>query len=396
MDKALQQQIDRLLMEQGIYTPLEFLRQEGRLEENDYEQWQCGKVRYLIECLFGDPEQIGAQLIQAAEYAQLLGLCAEPIVYHAWDNVTSQQLLFSQNEALNQCFNTRYIKAIDDAQMDLFMDAPVHNLSKGIVIALTNRDPMEARRQLEQLYTMAPDYFQIGELEYLVTLLENLSSPLKDPEQELLAMQETTLPLLKSILGKDSNNLAIPCWRRLTTALKQYDYNPQKSQLHSSYAALQALDWHTVCEAVEQVPAWQADPVLLVRHAQACGKAGLLAQSLLSWFMLCWNFPDQAPQIETKADSELANYWNQFLDLEPELDISAFPAWLLISKPGLSALLSAEDKNISHIADSTYQIILEILVETDSSPSSKTAMNYRAQLQQLDPILFQYFLNSLH
>ncbi len=57
-NRRIEQQIDRLLLEQGEYHPLEFLLQEGRLSYADYESWRNGEIRDLSEMLFGDPEQI--------------------------------------------------------------------------------------------------------------------------------------------------------------------------------------------------------------------------------------------------------------------------------------------------------------------------------------------------
>ena len=55
IDKAVQQAVDRLLLEQGGYTPLELLLAEGRLLFADYEDWRAGQVEYLDELLFIQP-----------------------------------------------------------------------------------------------------------------------------------------------------------------------------------------------------------------------------------------------------------------------------------------------------------------------------------------------------
>ncbi len=44
IDKFIQQAVDRLLLEQGVYTPLELLLAEGRLLFADYEAWRAGRV----------------------------------------------------------------------------------------------------------------------------------------------------------------------------------------------------------------------------------------------------------------------------------------------------------------------------------------------------------------
>ena len=56
-DKETREAVDRLLFEQGTYTPLELLLAEGRLMYADYEAWRGGQCDYLEALLFGDPEQ---------------------------------------------------------------------------------------------------------------------------------------------------------------------------------------------------------------------------------------------------------------------------------------------------------------------------------------------------
>lgn len=58
--RAVCQALDRLLLEQGCYTPLELLLAEGRLLYSDYETWRQGECRHLESRLFGDPVQIRA------------------------------------------------------------------------------------------------------------------------------------------------------------------------------------------------------------------------------------------------------------------------------------------------------------------------------------------------
>ena len=54
-DKETREAVDRLLFEQGTYTPLELLLAEGRLLYADYEAWRDGQCDYLEGLLFGDP-----------------------------------------------------------------------------------------------------------------------------------------------------------------------------------------------------------------------------------------------------------------------------------------------------------------------------------------------------
>ena len=57
MSAEVHNAVDRLLLEQGEYSPLEYLLSEGRLLYSDYERWRGGELGYLDEALFGDPLQ---------------------------------------------------------------------------------------------------------------------------------------------------------------------------------------------------------------------------------------------------------------------------------------------------------------------------------------------------
>ena len=95
--------VDQLLLEQGEYRPLEFLLQEGRLSYADYEAWRNGELDFLDEALFGDPDHIQQDLLQAEEYLQRRGWQAETLGYEAWRRhaqAGSRPLRFSANTNL--------------------------------------------------------------------------------------------------------------------------------------------------------------------------------------------------------------------------------------------------------------------------------------------------------
>ncbi len=386
----IQYAVDQLLLEQGEYQPLEFLLQEGRLTYADYEAWRNGELDTLDEALFGDPQHIRQQLMQAADYLRRRGWQAETLTYHAWRNDLSRPLRFSQNGALDDCFHQRYHKPKDQPQLDMFTDTPATNRVNGITQALANRDTGEARRQLEGLYDTAPDHIHLGELEQLVEAAENLATPVDDVAAELRMLQETLTPLAENLLGKDSRNLLIPLWRRLAAALRDQPYHAAHPERHLSHAASQAMDWDSARQAVEQVPEWQGDPVLLQRHARACERLHRRHDALLSWFNLCWRFPEQGDAIESGSDTELHRQWEAFLELEPELPVHNFPAWLLLKKPGLGKML-AGPRHETADCPASYRTLYQL---TGLSAQGDDDITLRARLKRQDPVLFQYYLSS--
>jgi len=398
MTQDIEHQVDQLLLEQGEYLPLEFLLQEGRLLYADYEAWRNGEFDYLDKTLFGDHEHIKQQLTQAADYLQRRGWQAETLTYHSWCNDSTQRLRFSQNNALEQCFHQRYHKPEDQPQMDLFTDAPATNLFNGITQALIDRNPVEARRLLEQLYDTAPDHARLGELEHLVEAAEGLNTPVNDAATDMQMLQQTLLPLAESLLGKNSRNLLIPLWRRLSSALQNQTYQAATPMLHLSYTASQSMDWEAVRHAVEGESHWRSDPVLLLRHAQASEHLHQKPTALLSWFKLCWQFPEQCDALESSNDHELRQQWIAFLELDPELPGQSFPAWLLITKPSLVRQLP-EPGSIPEIkCPVSYDILYQLQherMQSQAEHGSDNAITLRAQLKQQDSELFQHFLNNI-
>ncbi len=385
----IQYPVEQLLQAHGEYLPLEFLLQEGRLAYVDYETWRNGELDTLDEALFGDQQHIGQQLLQAAVYLQRRGWQAETISYHAWRNDRSRTLRFSQNDVLNNCFHQRYHKPQDQPQLDMFTDAPATNRVNGITRALANRDAGEARRQLEGLYDTAPDHIRLGELERLVEAVENLHTPAGDIATDLRKLQETLTPLAETLLGKESRNLLIPLWRRLSTALHGQPYLAAQAERHMSYTASQAMDWDSARQAVEQVPEWQNDAVLLQRHARACEPLQRRCDALLSWFNLCWQFPRQSNAIESSLDTELRQQWAVFQELEPELPTGTFPGWLLLSRPGLRKILIGPRHDAAN-CPASYRTLYRLQSNLSAQTGDDIAL--RAQLKQQDPALFQHYL----
>jgi len=392
MTNQVQSSVDQLLLEQGEYSPLDFLLQEGRLHYADYEAWRNNEIKYLDTALFGDAEQITALLTQAKNYLQRLGLQSQSAQYHTWHQQSPQSLRFSQNPSLDECFHQHFRKAQDQPQLDLFMDAPANSLVNGIQQALVNRHQTEARRQLERLYDTAPDHAKLAGLEQLVSAVENLSTPVNDIASEMKTLQEQLTPLAETLVGKDSHNILVPQWQRLSESLQHEPYNNDTPMLHNSYTAMQAMDWNRVRETVEQVPNWQSNLTLLHRHARACGRLQLNHAALMSWFLLCWLFPDNVDALASDIDTDISCYWSDFLEIEPELPPQTFPAWLLIRNAGLVNILPAPEDCTAIPCSAAYHTLYSL--QTDKhQPNQKTDdINKRALLKQQDPALFQHYL----
>ena len=384
IDKTVQQAVDRLLLEQGAYLPLELLLAEGRLLFTDYEDWRAGQIAYLDESLFGDPEQCEALLQQAAAYAQALRLQPDTLIYPPWGG--GANLIFSPHAEFDRLFHTRFAKQEDVPQLDLFMDAGGSILVNGIRQALISRDHSEARRQLDLLFDTDPGNNQLGSLERLVEAAEQLPLPVEDAAKELAALQQEFRPLALDLLGVGSRDYLAPFWRRLLATVWEQPFDPAQPELHASYMALQLEDWDLVQQSIEDLLDWRAQPILLRRFAQACGRLQQTERAACCWFELCWRFPEQAEAIGREAESPWRERWRWFLELEPELPNRDFPAWSLLEQPRLVNCLT------DTVIPEDYRMIAGLMPAGGAGASASDQIEQRKRLKALNSVLFAHYL----
>jgi hypothetical protein len=392
MDGEIQQAVDTLLLEQGVYAPVELLLADGRLSYSDYELWRGGRGGVLESRLHGDPRQCRDLLRQAADYCAILGLEPEDHSYVVWGSETGDGLCFSADAASQRCFNTWYRKSVGHPQLDLFMDATGTTLVNGIVQALCERDTDEARRLLDRLFDVDPENSRLGGLERLVDAAEALAVPPRDPLPALNELRNELVPTAQELLGPGCRHFLVPQWRRLCRALEDYRYDPAWPDRHVSYAAMRAEDWERVRESVESEERWWRQPVLLRRHARACGRLRREAEALGDWFRLCWQFSDQANVIAKEAQPDWARRWREFRDLDPELPQRDFPAWLLIAYPGLAAIVPDPGSLSDVEVPESYVVVLE-LVRVAAGGVGEALVNCRRKLRACAPVLFAHYMS---
>lgn len=395
MTQQTRELVDQLLLEHGEYRAVDFLLYEGRLEMADYEAWRTGEIDPLDEMLFGDPEQILLQLREAADYLCQLGWEKETLEYSRWGQPGSPTLRFSDQAPLNQLFHQAFRKPAERTQLDLFFDTAETALVNDTLHHLLGCDATAARASLEQLTDRAPDHMRLGELERLVEAVESLSQPVADPEAELRSLQESVTPLAEALLGREHQNLLIPLWQRLAHALSGQPFMAEQPELHQSHAAIQGKEWMLARQAVEHETGWRQHPQLLVRHALACEHLRQPATALHSWFILCWQSPDQAAALQSSGDGELRSQWRDFLELEPELPIEDLPAWLLIISPGLRRL--APDPAQKPACPPSYTTLYNLcqIAATPQDGTDKRSLDLRADLQRQAPLLLHHLLKAV-
>jgi hypothetical protein len=411
IDSALQAQVDAQLMEQGAFAPLELLIDFGRLAYGDYESWRTRQVELLDDVLMGSTEKIRAQLEEAASYARSIGLVEQPQEFHAWHTeahaADDKPLRISTDAQLQRLIGSRYAPARNLPQMDLFFDNPVVALTNGIVRALCARNRVEAQRLLDHLYAQAPNHADLAAFDSLLEALSRLSLPCDDAEHELESLQHTAATA-KRLLGAHYRDLLTPLWKRLADALAGKAFDPDHPTLHRSFALSEAQDWPGASASVLDEPSWWRHPSLCLRLARSGFYRQRRTESLTAWFHLCWQLPDQAAaalESRRQPDSGIAASWQHFLEIEeiggaggllPSTALSAadFPAWLLLSEPGLVQHLAIETPIGDSPGEEHFRCVYR-LMQARRANMKEEEMALRKQLRSYHPLLFDYLMQRL-
>jgi hypothetical protein len=132
--------------------------------------------------------------------------------------------------------------------------------------------------------------------------------------------------------------------------------------------------------------------VLLERHAIACTYLDEQSAALCSWCLLCWQFPPLCDRLDRSGDHTLQRGWQAFLDLEQELPPEDFPAWMMLSRPGLAKIAPDGDGDLP--CPESYRTLYQLL-HSQGSLSNDQLMALRTKLKQQAPLLFSYYLDTV-
>ncbi len=403
IDSALQKQVDDQLLEQGAFAVLELLLASGRLAYSDYESWRRGEIEFLDSVLMGSPEKIRSQVEQAVSYARSIGLVEQPQDFTPWqtDGGTSNKpLRISDQPQVHRLMAGRFIPAQQAPQMDLFLDNPVSALTNGIVRALAAGNAPDAQRQLDRLYSIAPNHSDLAGYDRLLATLNRLGQPVVDAQHELDFLLET-MPTAKRLLGGQWRELLTPLWRQLADAVEGHPFAADQPQLHRTFALSQAQDWAGVTACVLKEPQWWLQPSLCLQLAHSGAFQHRRIDALTGWFNLCWHAPDVAADALNKTqqpDAGVGSAWQKFLAVEDELDdVDAdvaltpcdFPAWMLLHEAGLARQLSIDLAQTQTPGEEHYRCVHR-WIEARRAQKRDEELALRKALQASQPMLFRY------
>jgi hypothetical protein len=206
-------------------------------------------------------------------------------------------------------------------------------------------------------------------------------------KKKLTLMQEIT-PLAYDLLHRFTLDFITPLWHKLSDDISDLIFDSNAQDNHLSFTAYKGFQWQRVIESIELEQNWIKQPILNFRYAEACFKLNKDKQAIAHWFYLFIQFPQQAEQLIKKSCSQvLTSAWLTFTELDPELESSLFPAWMVMKIPALA-------KNIFVVEKNTNQP-LELIKNLGSNSENKLNVDLRARLQKMCPALFVYYMKNI-
>ena len=395
-DTSLQAQVDAQLLEQGAFAPLELLFNTGRLLYSDYESWRRRELELLDGALMGNTDKIKAELGQAIGYARRIGLVEQPQEFLPWHTEgapadstnSSRPLRISMDTQLQKLIGSRYIRAQNLPQMDLFFDNPIVALTNGIAQALATRNLPDAQRRLDQLYAQAPTHADLAAFDQLLAALSHLGHAVEDTRAELGFLLEVA-PTARRLLGAQSRDLLSPLWLQLAGALSGATFDPEEPNLHRSFAFSQAQDWAAVSDCIPRELHWQWHAPLCLRLVESAFHRRRRVEALAAWCHVCWRAPASASESATRLrQPELTSIWNRFLDEEDPLPEGDFPSWLLIQEPALGLQLAEDLPPLETPAEEHYRCVHRCL-RARRARRQDEELAERKRLQKSNPVLFE-------
>jgi len=342
-----QSAVQQLLLDQGSYSPLELLLATGLVTQTDYLAWRRGEIGSLDEAL---RDRLSARgLLEAAQaFALKLGLAAERVGYEGWEANAGLDLLASFDRALNALLRTHYrrIPVDGDGQFDLFLDSGATAALNDLQAALLRRNPNDARAALLQLAKFRPDQ---AAAPLAHTLMEALrTAPPADHEEaleRLERMQAEWVPAASRLLVGRAQDFLRPLWRGIASGLDPSRFEAADSQRHVSWIHRQCLDWENVKASILAVPDHRNEPALVERLAEAEWWLRDRIAAVAHWFALCRSAPERFKamlDVPCVPDAAVLAAWRaaKASDIEPEVGIAWFPAWMLLAEPELARIVA--------------------------------------------------------
>lgn len=384
LNHIIRNQFDVILFEEGCFSPLNWLLREGHLDYGDYQKWRKGKSAFLEDHFKTPIAEIITELQRIQDYAAALKLES---LSHTYTSTAGQPLHFSRSPANELIFTTVYEPAKDRMQTDLFFDSAPACIAHDLIRAIIDKRSHDITVLLAKLKPSSPEKHQ--QFARLLAFEKKLQSK-ETGGQKIALLNQVVTPLAFNILGRFAHDFLTPLWHKLSVEIADRYFEAEAPEYHLSFTAFKGFQWQQVLSSIDRERNWIKQPLLIFRYAEACFKLNKEQEGIANWFSLFILYPETAVRlIDDTCNRLMFSDWQYFSELDPELEPSLFPAWMVMDKPALAknAVLSNRKSNES------LQLI-EKLVCTTNSEIDETVIHLRARLQHNSPALFVHYMRA--
>ncbi len=315
--------VDQLLARDHCYRPVELLKLCHRLSSESQRQWERGDLAFLEDSLAGDPGHSVELLRVAAEWTRKLGLDAE-----VEERRADQHPVF-RNANADRLARTIWRRTATP-QADLFFDNSFAVARTRLSRSLLAGDVDAAEKHLAEMAQAEPGNTIQGDAEQLVGALGWLNQPSPEPDALLSVIDNDLAPRAYRFFSRrDGEQFLGQFWRYIVGSMDETRFDPGQPHLHASALYERLGDWQAAASSIMATPDWHEHAILAGRLATAGLKHGQRSHGLSALCQLCWLHSEAANTwLDGSDDDELTRRVERFWDLDPELDIALFPAWL--------------------------------------------------------------------
>lgn len=383
--RLIYNQIDLILFEEGSFSPLNWLLREGHLDYSVYQNWKKGQTGYLEDHFKTSNSEIMTALEKVQGYAALHKLESFKQEYVS---ATGKALFFGRSPEHELIFTTIYEPAHDRVQMDLFFDSADACAVSNLITAIINKNCDEISNLMTRLESSNLEKHQ--KFSQLMVLEKKIMHSEESCDKKINLLLQKLSPLTFEILGRFAHDFLTPLWHKLSVDIEDQSFDTEAPDYHLSFTAFKGYQWQQVIFAIEREKNWVKHPVLIFRYAEACFKLNKEREGIANWFKLFVLFSETAEQlIEDTCHRFMLSDWQRFSELDPELESSLFPAWMVMNKPAL-----AKNNAFSDINENESLNLIENLVCKTDKEINETTIHLRSQLQNYCPALFVHYLRA--
>ena len=385
----------RLLSENGAYSPIELLLATNCLSYEDYRAWRTGERRTLDDALVAGVAGTRRLVEDVESWARSLRLQPDDVPFYGVDANAGTELTASADEVLDALLHTTYRAQADRRQTDLFLDTSGVTAANELVSALSSRNAAAAKPCLERLARLDDSHWMLAGAAMLVEALA-LPPPAGRAEalRRMEVLEQQWLPAAGAVLRGGARDFVTPLWRDIGTALDDdVPYNPARPKEHASFSYAYGLDWANVRRSVGEVANHRTEPALLELLAEAEWRLRDRREALALWFALCWRAPESfaaavdAPRFPDRA---MQKSWGRLQDQDwPGVAAAWLPAWMVLDEPGIGRSFRPTG------GASPPERAFDLLLRLRAGGSDREDIDNRRALQELHPALFDQYLASI-